>query len=85
MISAGQPASQVARRLGIGESLIYKWRKRANHSADDVEHLAPSSEVVKENVELRKELQRTIMERDILRGAAPKKAMNIAAGARSAG
>ena len=72
MVAAGQPASQVARRLGIGESLIYKWRKRANHSVGGTDHVAPSSEVIKENVALRKELQRTVMERDIL-----KKALNI--------
>lgn len=68
MVAAGQPAAEVARRLGIGESLIYKWKKRADHATP----VAPSTEVSKENAELRKELQRTIIERDIL-----KKALNI--------
>ena len=72
MVASGQQASEVARRLGIGESLIYKWKKRTNHSTDKATPVAPSGEASKENAELRKELQRTIMERDIL-----KKALNI--------
>ena len=72
MVASGQQAREVARRLGIGESLIYKWKKRANHSTDKATPVAPSGEVSKENAELRKELQRTIMERDIL-----KKALSI--------
>lgn len=80
MVASGQQASEVARRLGIGESIIYKWKKRANHSINDANQIAPTTEAAQENIALRKELQRTIMERDIL-----KKALNIAAGARSAG
>ena len=73
MVAAGQPASQVAHRLGIGESLIYKWRKRADHLCNGSGHRAPTGEVTKENVALRQELQRTITERDILKkGGGPR-------------
>ena len=85
MIAGGQQASEVARRLGIGESLIYKWKKRANNTVGSAEALTQTIEVAKENALLRKELQRTITERDILRGAAPKKALSIAARTRSVG
>lgn len=44
-------------------------RKRSGSSADSVDRLAQTTEVAKENMLLRKELQRTTMERDILKKA----------------
>ena len=29
MIRNGRPVSQVARRLGIGENIIYRWKSRS--------------------------------------------------------
>ena len=32
MISNGRPVSEVARSLGIGENIIYRWRNRSHNS-----------------------------------------------------
>lgn len=72
MVAHGQPSSQVAQRLGISESLIYKWKKQASSQLTKGRKELPVSDVIEENTRLRKELQRTVMERDIL-----KKALSI--------
>ncbi len=33
MISNGRPVSEVARSLGIGENIIYRWRSRSHNSS----------------------------------------------------
>jgi transposase len=30
MVAAGRPAGEVAQRLGIGENLVYKWKRRSS-------------------------------------------------------
>lgn len=69
MVANGQPASQVAQRLGISESLIYKWKKQTSNEVTKGERKESVAEVLEENARLQKELRRTEMERDILKKA----------------
>lgn len=57
----GQSVASVARELGVAESLLHKWKKVRINSSSDVE---------KENLELKKKLREVEMERDILKKAA---------------
>lgn len=57
----GQSVASVARELGVAESLIHTWKRRRVESGTDLE---------RENLELKKRLRETEMERDILKKAA---------------
>ncbi len=57
----GQSVASLARELGVGENLLYKWKKARIETSSDVE---------KENLELKKKLREVEMERDILKKAA---------------
>ena len=57
----GQSVASLARELGVGENLLHKWKKA---------RLETGSELEKENLELKKRLRETEMERDILKKAA---------------
>ena len=51
----------MSRELGVSESVLHKWRKGK---------LETSSNLEKENLELKKQLREVEMERDILKKAA---------------
>lgn len=74
MVAHGQAASQVAQNLGISESLIYKWKNKTDRAKQITKGRNETAlgDVVAENVQLKSQLRRTEMERDIL-----KKAMAI--------
>ena len=57
----GQSVASVARDLGISEGLLHKWKRRKIESSSDLE---------RENLELKKRLREVEMERDILKKAA---------------
>ncbi len=57
----GQSAASVSRELGVAESLLHKWKRIKIDSSSDLE---------KENLELKKRLREVEMERDILKKAA---------------
>ncbi len=57
----GQSVASVSRELGVSEGILHKWKKRKIDS---------SSEVERENLELKKRLREVEMERDILKKAA---------------
>jgi transposase len=57
----GQSVASVSRELGVAESLLHKWKKVRINTSSDVE---------KENLELKKKLREVEMERDILKKAA---------------
>ena len=67
LVNNGQSVPQVSQSLGIGESLLYKWR--AELSTRATEEVSPLQE---ENERLRKALKQVELERDIL-----KKALSI--------
>lgn len=77
MVEAGRSVSEVSQGLGIGENLLYRWRK--NQSVKVGKHLAQvpeASSLVHENSRLKAALHRAEQERDIL-----KKALSIFSGA----
>lgn len=57
----GQSVASVSRELGVGESLLHKWKTQKLQTGSDSE---------KEVIELRKRLREVEMERDILKKAA---------------
>jgi transposase len=71
MIAAGRPVPEIARTLGIGENVIYRWRKQALSSTapTDPPATAPSQVSLSEHLALQKRLREVEMERDILKKA----------------
>lgn len=57
----GETAASVARELGIGANLLYRWKREIKIQMTDVEQ---------ENIELKKKLREVKEERDILKKAA---------------
>jgi len=57
----GQSVASVSRELGVAEGVLDNWKKMKIESSSDLE---------KENLELRKRLKEMEMERDILKKAA---------------
>lgn len=62
----GQPAASVARELGIGENLIYKWKRLILKNG----HETQSSTQLNENLVLQKRVKELEMENEILKKAA---------------
>lgn len=73
MIAAGRPVPEIARSLGIGENIIYRWRREALGSPQTAatipqnNHLSQVS--LTEHLALQKRLREVEMERDILKKA----------------
>ena len=57
----GQSVAAVARELGISEGMLHNWKKA---------RFTVSSDLERENIELKKRLREVEMERDILKKAA---------------
>lgn len=73
MVEDGRSVSEVSRALGIGENLLYRWRKRQRVKQEkQLDQLPETSSLVQENARLKAALHRAEQERDIL-----KKALNI--------
>jgi transposase len=67
MVITGRSVPEVSKTLGIGESLLYRWR--TEHQS----HQTPSEQGLNsENEQLRKQIKTLELERDIL-----KKALHI--------
>lgn len=64
MVSEGQSSSSVARSLNVSEKLLYCWRKQQKTSANE-----QKSSQVDEVQQLKNQLKRVEMERDILKKA----------------
>lgn len=72
MIAAGRSVPDIARSLGIGENIIYRWRREAISSTDAVAQASTtaSSQVsLSAHLALQKRLRELEMERDILKKA----------------
>jgi len=74
LIASGRSVSDIARSLGIGENIIYRWRKEAlqgaTPAAADMPTTAGSAHVsLSEHLALQKRLREVEMERDILKEA----------------
>ncbi len=57
----GQSVASVSRELGVAENLLHNWKKARSTTSSDLE---------RENMELKKRLKEAEMERDILKKAA---------------
>lgn len=71
MIASGRSVPDVARSLGIGENIIYRWRQKALGAADTQPpsrgEAAPVS--LAEHLALQRRLRELELERDILKKA----------------
>ena len=72
MIVSGRTVPDIARSLGIGENIIYRWRKQALGSTEQAASqvpTTPSQVSLSEHLSLQKRLRELEMERDILKKA----------------
>ena len=70
MIAAGRSVPDVARSLGVGENLIYRWKKQAIDASESQVSESGSPQVsLSEHLSLQKRLRELEMERDILKKA----------------
>ena len=71
MIATGRSVPDIARSLGIGENIIYRWRREALGSSapTDAPATAASQVSLSEHLALQKRLREVEMERDILKKA----------------
>ena len=67
--SSGKTIAEVAREFGVGSQNLRQWKLRYGPAASPVDTPAPQTpeELARENEQLRKELGRVIMQRDILK------------------
>jgi len=72
MIAAGRSVPDIAHSLGIGENLIYRWRKQALGSSQPAAtppEAAASQVSLSEHLALQKRLKELEMEHEILKKA----------------
>ena len=66
--TSGKPSAQVARELGISDRRVHQWRKElAEHGPEAFPGSGHQSALEEENRRLKRELERTRQERDILK------------------
>ena len=71
--TSGKPIAQVARELGISDSSIHQWRKElAEHGPEAFPGSGHQTALEEENRRLKRELERTRQERDILKKTVSK-------------
>lgn len=65
---SGKPIAQIARELGISDSSIHQWRKELDeHGPEAFPGSGHQTGLEEENRRLKRELERTRQERDILK------------------
>jgi transposase len=70
--SSGKPIAQIARELGISDSSIPEWRKElAEHGSEAFPGSGHQTALEEENRRLKRELERTRQERDMLKKPCP--------------
>ena len=69
MVLNGRPVVEVAQSLGIGENLIYQWKKRSSKSAAVVPTNMLGVAPIEDNQTLYKRIRELETERDILKKA----------------
>lgn len=72
MLEDGQPAIKIAQSLGIGESLIYSWKRQAQEALAVEKKKEAPDEVLAENERLRRKVRELEEAQAIL-----KKALSI--------
>jgi transposase len=69
MVASGRSVVEVSQALGIGENLIYRWKKEQRDASLDRTKGKKEVDVWQEVDQLRERLRQTEMERDILKKA----------------
>lgn len=70
MITAGRSVPHIARSLGVGENLVYRWKKQAVDASESQPSDAGTSHVsLPEHLALQKRLRELEMEHEILKKA----------------
>jgi transposase len=64
MLTQGQSTASVARALNISEKLLYRWKHQSSSRMDSTKRVQPD-----EIAQLKAQLKRVEMERDILKKA----------------
>lgn len=71
MIAGGRPVPEIARSLGVGENIIYRWRLQALGTQESAQPASPTAAAAQvslaEHLELQRRLRELEMERDILK------------------
>jgi transposase len=69
LLTSGKSAAQIAREFGISCENVRQWKLRYGPAVSPIDAAAPKSpeDLARENRELRRELTRAIMQRDILK------------------
>lgn len=63
MVEDGRSVSDVAQALGMGENLLYRWRRRARAKvSEQLDQFPEASAIVEENKQLKSVLRRTEQE-----------------------
>ena len=72
MVTSGRRVEEIATDLGVSAFSLYQWKRQLAPSPGGGDGAAPKSvpELIKENAELRKELEYVRMQRDILKKTA---------------
>ena len=66
--TSGKPIPQIARELGVSDTSIHQWRKElAEHGSEAFPGSGQQTALEEENRRLKRELERTRQERDILK------------------
>lgn len=66
--TSGKPITHVARELGISDTSIHQWRKElGEHGPEAFPGSGHQTDLEEENHRLKRELERTRQERDILK------------------
>jgi transposase len=66
--SSGKPITHIGRPLGMSDTSIHQWRKElAEHGEEAFQGLGHQTALEEENRRLKRELERTQQERDILK------------------
>jgi transposase len=70
--TSGKPITQIARELGISDASIHQWRKElAEHGSEAFPGSGHQTALEEENLRLKRELERTRQDRDILKKPCP--------------
>lgn len=67
MLASGQGAARISEKLGLGENLVYRWKKEAGEPKTTVP--LPVADLLKQIEQLHTDLKKVETERDILKKA----------------
>jgi transposase len=69
MVADGRSISEISKKLGISESMVYRWHKKSKSTSANQREENQDQDLQRENERLKTLLRQTEMERDILKKA----------------